>query len=1195
MFWEFFTFDFKNRFKQPMVYIFFLINFALILAAVLSDNITVGQGMGNVNINSPYSIMTYSVMMSLITLIMTTAFMNTSALRDYNHKYDQILFATPLNKFGYLFGRFCSGVLVSLVPMLGVFLAIMIAPIFPSANADKVGIFQLAPYINSFFLFVLPNTLLAGAIIFALATLFKNTIVSFLGALLLMVGYVIAGNMLSDLENEQMAMLFDPFGISPLQLLTKYWTLDDKNTMWLTLSGSMLMNRLLWIAVATLVFAFTYFRFSFTRRKSRKKQKSASTSPSMRQSFQQLKALPKVNLKDNAATYFAQFRNQVKLEFWGTIKSTAFIVILVFGILNMISGISQTDTWYGTGNYPVTYIMTDAIEGSLYLFLIIIITYYSGVLVWKERNAKMNEFFDASPFPSWVPFLSKFVALVGLTGVILAVSIVIGMAMQAVKGYTNFELGVYLQELLVLDYLWFIILIALAMLIQVLVNNMYLGFFAFIVVMILNAFVWNALDVNSNLLIFSSTPDYRYSDMNKIMPFTKGLIGYNAYWLLFASLMLLGGVLMWVRGKALNIGDRFRIAKQRFDKRTTLVAASLALLWLGTGGFLYYNAEVLNDYKTRKQSEQQSVDYEKNYKKYEGIAQPRITDITYDIQIFPKERNFIADAEVWIKNKHPHPIDSIHFSTPAQFETKIDLPNAKLVHENQNLHYFIYELDTSLQAGDSMQYKVHSEYISKGIENEVSFERVNQNGTFVDNSSFMPAIGYSNSGELGDNDTRKEYGLPKRERMQKLEANCSVACNNSYISRDADWVNVKSTISTSADQIAIAPGSLIKDWEEEGRRYFEYELDKPVLNFYSFMSADYEVQRAKWKDVDLEVYYHKGHEYNVDKMLKSMENSLEYFSSNFLPYPHHQARIIEFPRFASFAQAFPGTMPYSESIGFIANLKEEDAIDGVYYVVAHEMAHQWWAHQVIGAEMQGSTMLSETFAQYSALMVMEKEYGKNKMRQFLEYEMDQYLRGRGAETEKEVPLMEVENQGYIHYRKGSVVMYALKDYIGEDSLNTALRRFAEEVAYQEPPYTNSLVLMSELEKVTPDSLSYLLDDLFRSITLYSNRTTEATYKELDNGKYEVTFQIEVEKFRADSTGRETDIAFNDFMDIGVYKKAEEGKQFGRPLYLERKRIHQKENTFTVIVDELPYEAGIDPRYLLIDRVPDDNVKKLTKE
>ncbi|MEM9884629.1 MAG: M1 family aminopeptidase [Bacteroidota bacterium] len=1195
MFWEFFTFDFKNRFKQPMVYIFFFINFALILSAVLLDDVVVGRGMGNVDINSPYSIMQYAALMSLIAVIMTTAFMNTSALRDYKNKYDQILFTTPLRKFGYLFGRFSSGVLISVIPLLGVFLAIMIAPIFPAAADDKVGALQLAPYINSFFIFILPNTLLVGAIIFALAALFRNTIISFLGALLLLVGYVIAGNMLSNLENEQLAMIFDPFGINPLNLLTKYWTADDKNTMWLTLSGPILWNRLLWIGIAFLIFAFTYFRFSFTRRKSRKKQKVASTSPTMKQSFQPLKALPKVHLKDNISTYFAQFRNQVKLEFFGTIRSAAFIVILVFGILNMLSGISEADSWYGTGNYPVTYVMTSAIRGSLYLFLIIIITYYSGVLVWKERNAKMNEFFDASPFPAWVPLLSKFVALVGITAIVLLVSVLLGIIVQAAKGYTNFELGVYFKELLLIDLAFFTILIALAMLIQVLVNNMYLGFFAFIVFILLNTFIWNTLDVESNLLVFSGTPEHIYSDMSQLMPFVKGLAWYNVYWLLFSALLLVGGVLMWVRGKALSIGDRFRIAKQRFNTRTALVTAILGVLWLGTAGFLYYNAEVLNEYQTREASERQSVDYEKNYKQYEGVAQPRVIAVDYDIQIFPVERNFIANTEVWIKNKHDHPIDSIHFSLPNSFDIAIDLPNSKLVHENRDLNYLIYELGAPLAAGDSMQYSVLSEYITKGIENEVSFQRINQNGTFVSMNSFMPIIGYTAQGELGSNDTRKEYGLPKRDRMQKLETNCTAACRNNYISSDADWVKVKSRISTTTDQIAIAPGTLKKEWEENGRRYFEYELDQPVINFYSFMSADYEVQRTKWGDVDLEVYYHKGHEYNVDKMLKSMENSLSYFSENFLPYPHQQARIIEFPRFASFAQAFPGTMPYSESIGFIANLKEKDAIDGVYYVVAHEMAHQWWAHQVIGAEMQGATLLSETFAQYSALMVMEKEYGKNKMRQFLEYEMDRYLRGRGGEREEEVPLLEVENQAYIHYRKGSVVMYALREYIGEDSLNTALRRFAEKVAYQEPPYTTSLVFMEELEKVTPDSLSYLLDDLFRDIILYSNRTTKATYKALDNGQYEVTFQVEAEKFRADSTGRESAIPFNDFIDIGVYQKAEADEKFGKPLYLERKRIKQKENTFTVVVDELPYEAGIDPRYLLIDRVPDDNMKKVTEE
>ena len=370
------------------------------------------------------------------------------------------------------------------------------------------------------------------------------------------------------------------------------------------------------------------------------------------------------------------------------------------------------------------------------------------------------------------------------------------------------------------------------------------------------------------------------------------------------------------------------------------------------------------------------------------------------------------------------------------------------------------------------------------------------------------------------------------------------------------------------------------------------------MNFYSFISARYEIVRDEWtaptgEKVDVEIYHHKGHEYNVDKMVESVKNTLSYCTEHFSPYPHEQARIVEFPRYASFAQAFPGTMPYSESIGFIANLNEKDAIDMVTYIVAHEMAHQWWAHQVIGSNMQGSTMMSETFAQYTALMIMKETYGKDKMKQFLKYEMDRYLRSRGNENEKELPLMYVEDQPYIHYRKGSVVMYALQDYIGEDALNDALKRYVEAVAYQEAPYTNSLEVMQYFEEVTPDSLQYLLEDMFETITLYSNKTTEATYKQLSDNQYEVNIDVSVEKYRADSLGKETLIPHADFIDIGIFsKEKEEDEKYGKPILVERHQISTKDTSFTFIVNELPYEAGIDPNFLMVDRFPTDNIRKL---
>jgi len=109
-------------------------------------------------------------------------------------------------------------------------------------------------------------------------------------------------------------------------------------------------------------------------------------------------------------------------------------------------------------------------------------------------------------------------------------------------------------------------------------------------------------------------------------------------------------------------------------------------------------------------------------------------------------------------------------------------------------------------------------------------------------------------------------------------------------------------------------------------------------------------------------------------------------------------------------------------------------------------------HQVAGADVQGSAVLTETLSQYSALMVMvmvmEKEYGEAYMQSLLKSEPDTYLSNRGLEVLEESPLMPVESQDYIHYRKGSLVIYALKDYLGADVVNKILSKFIDEWGVQ---------------------------------------------------------------------------------------------------------------------------------------------------
>jgi hypothetical protein len=618
--------------------------------------------------------------------------------------------------------------------------------------------------------------------------------------------------------------------------------------------------------------------------------------------------------------------------------------------------------------------------------------------------------------------------------------------------------------------------------------------------------------------------------------------------------------------------------------------------WAFTGVWIWYNTQVLNAYQTAEEREDLRERYERELKaKHEGRLQPRTVQVRYEIDLYPEQRAIELRGTETLLNRESVPLTQLCLNLADGYETEVQLERGTLSEDLPELRYRVYTIDPPLEPGASLQMQYTVKYASRGIENSVSRREIVQNGTFF-NNQICPQIGYLSEWELSDRNERRKRGLSEPELMPQLDPGNLQARGKNYISASSDWVKVETVISTSADQIAVAPGSLRRSWEEDGRRYFHYVVDHPSLNFYSFISARYEVARDEWNGVATEVYYHPEHSWNVPNMMRSIHKSLEYYSKNFGAYRHRQARIIEFPRVAEFAQAFPGTMPYSEAIGFIADIRDEDDLDMVFYVVAHEMAHQWWAHQVMGANMEGATLLSETLAQYSALMVMEQEYGRDMMRRFLRYEMDSYLGSRGMEMLKERPLRRVEaNQGYIHYRKGSVVMYQLKEVIGEERVNAALRTLVDRFAYREPPYPTSVDLIDALREQTPAEHHGLLEDLFDRIVLYSNRTVSAVMKPLSQDRWEVTLEVECRKFEADEKGEETEVEFEELMEAGAFGAAGSGKEYGAVLARERVRVKTGLNRVVFVTSGKPETAGIDPFLLLVDRIPADNVRKVQVE
>lgn len=1192
--WKFIKHEWKYWFGSPMLWIFLFIVSLLVFGAVSSDQIQIGGGVGSVYKNAPSVIQSYYGVMSLICLLMTTAFMSAAANRDFSTGMHQFIFSSPIKKSDYFFGKFIGALLISMVPLLGVSIGSLIGPLMPWVQPERYGPVIWNGHIQGLISFAIPNTIIAGTLLYSLAVVFRNNIVSFVGAMLILVFYVVSQGFTADLEKEWLANILDPFGFQPLNTLSKYKTIDEKNLFATALSGQFLINRLIWVGFSIVLLLFMFSKFSFNTKKEKvKKQKAVLLEE---ETLADLTEVRTFEISQKTGFSIATFWHMVKFETKAIIKNQTFIIIVLIGLINLIASLTSFTGSYGTARYPVTYDVIDSIRGSFYLFLIGIITFYSGVLVWKERDAKISEIEDATPIKTGMLYLSKLLAMMISIFLILCCTILVGVIAQTFYSYTRYELHVYAQSLLVLDMFQFGYLVVIALLFHYLINNRYIAYFAFVAFIILNEFIWSVLELNSNMLEFAATPSATYSDMNGFGPFIPGLVWFNMYWTLFCLILCVVIYGFYIRGKETDFKFRRRFALQRLKSQKGILALFI-LAFVICGGFVYYNTEVVNTYLTPKETETRQKDYELTYKKYEGIAQPRWVSLDYQIDIHPYDRDLFVTVNGLIVNKSQEDIPELHFTMPNMPDTlRIEIPGSSVKVDDKRLNYRIYEMEKPIQPGDTLPIRIVVSKETKGFENEVSFTSLTHNGTFFNNFDVLPIFGYTNRYEISDKNKRAKLDLPNRQRMPSLDENDLKSRKNTYINQDADWVSMRTVISTESDQIAVAPGSLLKEWEENGRRYFEYQLDHKSLNFYSFISARYEVAREKWNGVDLEVYYIKGHEYNVPNMLKSLEKSLEYFTENFGPYYHKQCRIIEFPRYSSFAQAFPGTMPYSEGIGFITDLRNvtDDDIDLVYYVVAHEMAHQYWAHQLIGANMRGTEMMSESFAQYAALMVMEKEYGRDKMNKFLKYEMNGYLRGRSGEFEAERPLMETENQGYIHYQKGSVIMYYLKEMIGEDKVNEALQKLLVDYAYEEPPYPTSLSAVRAFREVTPDSMQYLIDDMFENITLFSNRVIESSY--VKNGEeYEVTLKTFSEKFRADSLGKQTEVPLVDYMDIGVFAETDAKKVLGKPLIYERIKITQPENTFTFRVKEKPFQAGIDPYNYLVDRMPDDNVKKVTEE
>jgi ABC-2 type transport system permease protein len=1180
-------FEFRTRVRRISTWVYFSVFFALAMLWVAAaggaiPGAIVSFGSGKVWINSPYAIAQTVAFLGMAALTVIGAVMGRAVQQDFEYRTEHFFFTTPIRKWHYLGGRFCGAVAVLVLVLSSIALGSALGLFLPGIDPDRVGPFRPMAYAIPYVTILLPNLVVLGGIFFCVAALTRRMLPVYIGSVLLLIGYLAAQGLLRDIDNKTLAATIDPFGVVANSRLTEYWSISERNTRLIPLEGLLLWNRLLWLGIGAAIIAVCGRRFALTHPgASGRARRDAGAD----EGEERAETAPPPAVETAPVRALRLLPRMIFLNFRETVKNVYFGVIALAGVLFFVSTSTTAGSLFGTTTWPVTYQMLELVSGTFGIFMLVIITFYAGELVWREREHRLDQIHDALPIPTWLPFAAKLGALMLVPVVLQAVLMLCGIGVQAAKGYHHHEPGLYLRWLFGLELVDYWLVCVLALTVHSLINQKYLGHFAMIVYFLAISFA-PLLGLEHNLYKYGVTTNFTYSDMNGFGPFLPRVRTFEAYWAAAALLLAVAAYLFWVRGTTTGLKERLAVARGRFTRPVAAAAATGAVATAALGGVIFWNTNILNPYTTAYDLQERQADYEKHYKALAADPQPKIAAVKVAVDLYPREQRVRAKGRYTLENRSGRPVDAIHLFFVQSDRMKFDALEfsvpATLAINDPRAGLRSYTLGAPLAPGATVDLAFDLEVPTTGFSNAGATTDVVANGSFVSSQSLMPFIGYQERGELMIDRDRKKFGLAPRERMRDRDDPAGLAEN--ALAPDADFIAFEATVGTDADQRAIAPGYLQREWTEGSRRYFEYRMDNPILDFFAFQSARYEVRKDRWNDVAIEVWHHPGHEYNIDTMIAATKAGLDYFTAAFGPYQHKQFRIIEFPRYATFAQSFPNTIPYSEGIGFIARVRPDDPedIDYPYYVTAHELAHQWWGHQVPGGNVQGETFLVETLAQYSALMVMKRKYGEAKMQRFLRYELDRYLLGRSTEQKKELPLARVENQDYIHYRKGSLIMYALQDYIGEDNLNQAIRAYRDDWAFKGPPYSSASHLLAKIRAATPQHLQYMIDDFFETITLYDNRALSAKAKRLADGRYEVALKVFAKKRKADALGKETDAPLADWIDIGVL----DGD--GQPLLLEKKKIDAEETTFRLVVSKKPAKAGIDPFNKLIDRRPKDN-------
>lgn len=1197
-----FEFTYQVRRVSTWLYVAFLTFIAFVQTV---GNFLPDARSGGYLLNAPVVIAYVTAIVCLVWTLVAAYVAGAVATRDAETGMAPLTHVAPLRKADYLGGRFLAAFALNALILLAVPLGILLGTYAPEVESWVRGPFRPAAYLMAYVIIAVPNAFVTTAVQLSFATLSRRAVASYLGGLLILMAAAGSVFLAENFGLWTIATLIDPTGLVLVDEVLGAWTPVQKNTQLVGLDGAWLLNRLLWIGLALGMLAFTHSRFRFAHRTAStwwshiRRRRAVHTPAPVETEITRSAPLtvPQVRLTFGFTTHTQQTLAIAWASFWMIARSRG--GLLFSALIVVLAGLFLLDQGFmGVPVVPradrILRILTTPVAGpGPWLLIPLLTVFWAGELVWREREAGLSEIVDATPVSGGVLFLGKFMGLSLVLVAWMILLMVTGLLVQISIGVPELEIGLYVQILLGLELVDYLLIALFAIAGHAVVHQKPISHLIVLVTLFAIAYAYGNKMGNS-LLIPGTDPRWSYTNLDGFDASLGPWLWFKLYWAAWALLLGIGARLLWVRGKEERFKTRLQMARRRFTRPTAWAAAGAGGLVLALGGFIFYNTHVLNDYQTAKEQMAQRAEYERRYGSYSGILQPQMTTTKLRVELYPERRAMEVQGTYHLVNNAVAPIDSIHLATEVEPQKVAFDRSARLVLEDKELGHRIFAFDQPLQSGDSLRLDFEMHVAPRGFQHRGNDAPVGVNATWFTNRDWLPAIGYQRRRELRNAGDRRAHGLeprPIRPLVYDVEKQPQMT--------GAERITFDAIVGTEADQVAIAPGVLRRTWTEGERRYFHYATDAPIGNEYAFFSADYAIREAQWEapatgarqGVAIQIFHHPAHTANLDRMIRSIQASLSHYTEQFGPYPYSHIRLIERSGLGYGMHADAHQISYDEGFSTLRPADAPQGLDLPFYVVAHEVAHQWWGTQLTPAFAEGAGVLVENLASYSAYQVVEKTYGPKHLRRLFDQLRRAYQVPR---TRAAAPLLQATDP-FLYYRKGPFALYAMSKYVGEERVNLALRRLLEAHRSGTPPLPTTLDLYRELQVVTPDSLQSLLHDLFKVNLFWELETERATAEQTESGIWQVTLDVQARKLVVDSAGVETEMPIDEWVQIGVFAPAAEGRDLGEPLYRRKHRLHSAKQTIIVMVPRQPAHAGIDPYHLLIDLEIDNNVEEVRNE